>query len=264
MTKVIVDTSVIIAASLKCTYLDLGLNPDSGFDIEDLFYKISRPLLEFFVSNVDKRIGIVTAEIESSADEELKKAILKAIDKIVPSKENIINQMSAYSMVFTIIKKQLSKNLKVLIRETINEKSVRKISFQVAAFYGFLIDKLNQHNPHRTINKLTYSAPKGFQGIMRHSARESEGSNIKSFRILKRKLEENPPDQRDIRVLSQAIYFREKNIFPGHELLIASTDQHFCKVRIDGELNTFVPDAIFKKFGIRCFWPDETIEHLKK
>jgi len=99
--------------------------------------------------------------------------------------------------------------------------------------------------------------------LARSIYKEQVNRELKLYFKLSKKFKDDPLDINDARILSQAVYFKEKNIFEDRKMMIASTDHHFTKIRVDEKLNDFVSKSIYKQLGIYCDWPDEVLKILK-
>ncbi len=258
--KVIIDTCVLIAASISHACTEIG-----GRTIEDSFYKISNPLFEYFRKNIDKHIGIVTQEIENSARDRMENVVLNAIARIIRiSKRELKNNVRNYSITLIFINDALNKNINLLTRIPVNEEEISKIYNRVSFFYKDLTKKLFAKDPYKNVKKITRKAGR-FGSLIHPFALRDERLNFIAYTKLIKKFQMYPPDLRDQRILSQAIYLKERKIFLDACICIASTDYHLSKIRFnDGSLSTFVPDEIENRLHIKCGPPDEILELLIK
>ncbi len=256
--KVLVDTNVLVSASINQLIIKLNCN------IKHHFYDLSQPLFEYFRKNIDKRIGIFTPEIENSA----KEILIRAIDSEIKdmSNKNIrekLKEIEIYSFILQESTSSLVKNMDILIREPINERAIKQITHQVFAFYNRLTIELRQKDPEKVVNYLTYSLPKNFKKLARGIFTKQQNQELGLYYKLANKFERDPPDIKDVRILSQAIYFFRNKIFGENiQILLASTDHHFSRIRDDKELNDFVPLKIYNELNVYCGWPDEILKIL--
>jgi len=257
--KVIIDASVLIAASLNHTSRELG-----GKLIQDHFYKISNPLFNYFKKNIDKEIGIVTLDIENSARAKIISALIRKISQLTHvSRNQLSTHLNDYSETLMYITNSLLENMNLLTRVPVDETEISRLALKIHSFYENLKIKLRKKNPKRRIDKRAEEGFPGLKGYFRQFAKEDEKENLVVYKKLLKKLNNNPPDINDCRILAQAIYLskrREAFIF------IASTDYHFSKVKLDADdaLNTFIPDSIMREFDIKCDWPDNILKILMK
>jgi len=256
--KIIVDTSVLVAVSLNLVCPEIG-----NIQIEDNFYKISKPLFDYFKDCLEKgvELGIVTSEIEIAARSQINNAFLKKISQKLKIKYSIQN-LNNYSYSLIKINDALNQNLNLLTRIPINEKEIKKIvNTRVIKFYQNITRHLDNINPVKTIKKRIRSSY--FKTFEKKFAEEDERSNLRIFSKLRDKLKQNPPRSNDYRILAQAIYIKEKDRTGNLYVFITSADYHFSKIRIeDGTLNDFIPSEIEKRFHIKCDWPDEILNIL--
>ncbi len=258
--KVIIDTSVLIAASLNHTSNELG-----GILIQDHFYKISKPLFSYFQKNLHKEIGVVTLDIENIARAKIINAVIKKISQLTRvSHSQLSKNLNNYSDTLMYITNSLLKNMNLVTRIPVNEVEIKKLALRAHHFYEELKTKLRRKNPKKRINKRAREGIQGLKGYFRKFAKEDERGNIRVYKKLLKKLNKNPPDINDCRILAQAISLskRKKRV----AILIASTDYHFSKVKLDADdaLNTFIPDNIMRNFGIKCDWPDSILNEITK
>ncbi len=258
--RVIVDTSVLIAASLNHTSNELG-----GKLIQDHFYKNSKPLFHHFKKHLGQELGIVTLDIENAAKVKIIKAVIRKISELTKiSHSNLSKNLNNYSETLMYITNSLLENINSLTRVPIDEKEIQKLALKIHSFYENLKIILHKKNPQKRINKRTRGGIPGLKDYFRKFAEEDEVNNLSVFRKLSKKLIMSPPDINDCRILAQAIYLSKRR--KETSILIASTDYHFSKVKldVDDELNTFIPDNIMKKFGIICNWPENILKEISK
>lgn len=73
--KVLLDTCVLVSASVYGSYKDLGI------ELEHQFYVKTVPLFEIIRKYVDKRIGIITSTIETQAIAVIAKAVASELEE---------------------------------------------------------------------------------------------------------------------------------------------------------------------------------------
>jgi predicted nucleic acid-binding protein len=255
--KVIVDTNVLIAASLNHACQEI-----KGVQLKDHFYQISKPLFDYFRVNIHKYEGIITSEIENSARDQIVNAVIKKISKEanLPQKR-LKKYLSNYSMTLILIIDSLNRNLNLLTRIPIDESAINRTAKRVATFYDDLLTKLP--DPKRIIRKRTKQAPRGMQKFFKEFAKEDEAPNIIASKKIKRKLERDPPNRNDYRILGLAIHLND-TVFKEYSICLASTDHHFSRIKyLDGSLASYIPDWIERRFHIKCDWPDTILKILK-
>jgi hypothetical protein len=259
--KVVVDTSVLIAASLNHVCNEVG-----GIKLKDHFYSISEPLFKYFSENIDKQQGLVTHEIEDSVKAQIINVMIKKISQQAGiSQADLKKNISAYSRTLILINDSLRKNLNLLMRIPTNEKEISKNYMKACSFFESIMNKLPNNHPKTIVKKRVKSVPKWMRKYEKEYARQDESTNMDAFKKLRKKLNQNPPDRNDFRILANAIYLNDKNIYPGHKICIASTDQHFSRIRgIDASLSTYIPEKIEERLHVCCDWPDEILKLLKK
>ncbi|MBI4116230.1 hypothetical protein HY449_00630 [Candidatus Pacearchaeota archaeon] len=256
--KVIVDTSVLLAASLNHVCQEEG-----NLQIEDNFHKISKPLFEHFEMNIDKEYGIITYEIELSAKTQIVNAFLKKIAQKNKIHFTTIN-LNKYSFSLIKINEALDRNIRLLTRVPINERELTEILKKVSNFYGKLSRNIDKLNPQTRINRRVRSVNFGLRSFERIFATEDESKNFIIHPKLIDKLKRHPPDLKDYRILAQAIYIKKRDKSGNTIVSITSTDYHFSKIRLeDGSLHDYIPSKIEQTFHIKCDWPDEILSLIK-
>ena len=258
--KVLIDTNVLVSASINQLIVKLNCK------LQHHFNELAQPLFDYFRENIDKRIGVFTPEIENSA----KGVLIRAIDSEIKDLENErikekLKEIETYSFILQESTSNLVENMDILIREPINEQAIKKITHEVFAFYNWLFRCLEQEDPSIVVNQLSYGLPKNLKGLAKGIFTKQENDRLDLYYKLANKFKKDPPDIKDVRILSQAVYFlRSKTFGENVHMLIASTDHHFSKIRKNKELNDFVPRRIYKKLGVYCGWPDEILKILKR
>jgi len=146
--KVLVDTSVLVSASINQLVIKLKC------ELKHHFYEISKPLFDYLDKNIDKRIGIFTPEIESSAKDVLIRAIDSEIKDTDKDAQEKLKEIDTYSYILEQSTSNLAKNMSILVREPIYEKAINKITYRVFNFYTNLKRKLEEKNPDKIIKQM--------------------------------------------------------------------------------------------------------------
>lgn len=118
--KVLLDTNVVIAASLKF-YVNA-----SKLDVKHDFYDQSSKLFELIRKNLDKRVGIITSTVEEESFGVLLKALNSTIDKNVTDPEKLKQDYDAMTTVANLCESNMRKLLALLLREPISETSIQQ------------------------------------------------------------------------------------------------------------------------------------------
>lgn len=256
--KVIPDTSVLISASLNHIIDEIG-----GKRICDHFHPESKSLFDHFENK--ERCGLITKDIENSASKQMIKAFSRNLAKKIGSRpEEIQQNLSNYSYSLVKVIGSLCKNIALLDKIEVDESKLLSYVQRVKKFYHKLINDVERIDIRKVIKDDARSAPRGLRGLCAKLSKEYQSTNFRIHPKLIRKLKTNPPDNNDIRILAHALCLSKESIYPETEIVIAANDHHFSKVNIDGSLSTFVPDKIRERLHIRCGWPAEILELLKK
>jgi hypothetical protein len=112
--KVVLDTCVLVSASVYGSYQDLGVK------LEHEFYTKTVPLFNIIKKYVDKRIGIITFTIETQAIAVIANAVTGALEeqaeKIVDT-ESRAKLFESHTVFFDQCLAHLQDNLSILQRE---------------------------------------------------------------------------------------------------------------------------------------------------
>jgi hypothetical protein len=255
-TKVFVETSVLISASVYATSKDLNV------ELVHHFYNISIPLFGFFREHIDERIGITTATVEDEARTSLTKAIIETLKERAeaePSKRDELFKACAAFLDASF--DNLGKNLAVLLREPVLGEERDKTFPEVSKMYYDLESKEVIGDVKEVAKAMAQYAPPRFrktaEGIYRDQLFEESQRQI-PLKRLRRK----PVGERDKKILAEAVYILER--YKKREaitMFFASTDCHFSPVRGVRTMTT-VTDEIEKRFGIICDWPDRVLQKI--
>ncbi|MCK5023772.1 MAG: hypothetical protein KAS04_06350, partial [Candidatus Aenigmarchaeota archaeon] len=176
----------------------------------------------------------------------------------------------SFSYILSECVREMKTNVKCLLTVPVDDKEVEKIMIDVFRFYQKTRNVIRKMDPALEVDikaKRAYSAaskvcstPEAWRNIF-HDERNDD---FKAFSKLDNKFFVNGrgPDISDKRILSECVHLRQRYEKKGAiDFMLASTDQHFVKVRnISSEICSIVPDEIEKKFNIICKWPDEILK----
>ncbi|NHI95077.1 MAG: hypothetical protein EAX96_21490 [Candidatus Lokiarchaeota archaeon] len=236
----------------------MAASTDFEIRIEHPFAQISSNLLDFIKENIRKQIGIVTSYIEDEAFFNLSKAVQSEINK--GNEERGID-FEIYSAIKNICDDRLRKYLDVLRREPVDDYQVNIIGKRVELMYYELIQKANDIK--RDIGIMVRTSAKRFRKIAKPIYKNQD--TVLNAQLLN--LIDNPAEYSDMKILSQAKYLLDlyKQTEGGTvEFYIASCDYHFSPVKRGAFISKQVTDKIYSEFDIKCNFPDEVLNILKK
>lgn len=251
-TKVFVETTVLVSASVYATSKDLNVG------LEHDFYKISVPLFRFFRENIGERIGITTLTVEDEARTALTKAVMGALTEKVgkePSKRVELFQASAPFL--NISFDNMNKNLAILLREPVLDEERDKILPEVSRMYHELESRDLIGDVKERAKWMSKYVPEWFRKTAEKIYRDQLFVESRKQIPLKR-LQKKPVSETDKKILSEAVCIFKRYKKHGTVMFLASTDHHFSPVR---GIRTLT-DEIEKRFGIICDWPDKVLEKI--
>lgn len=252
--KVLVDTNVLVASSVR------ALISEFKVDVKHLFFDISMTLISLIREHVDKRIGVVTARIETEAHNVLERAVLDELKKAG-------GDYTSLSAVLNICSDRLRRHLQDMTREPVEQDRVDQWFMKTSAFFALQKQRMELMDL-KTIRsvareKARFSVSKRFREI---GEQIRMGEEVGSYYQLTR-LRYRPVKTNDMWILAEAAYLKqyyEKEAYV--KFYLASNDQHLSPV-LDDEgqaISTKITDEIEKEFGIRCDWPDRVSAEFEK
>ena len=250
--KVVLDTCVLVSASVYGSYQDLGVK------LEHEFYTKTVPLFDIIKKYVDKRIGVITFTIETQAIAVIAKAITGALEE---KAEQTVDPQSraklfeSHTVFFDQCLAHLQDILAILQREPIAQAERFRYYSDVTVMYNELQNTAKRLDIDRLIDgNVTFR----YRETIRHEVYEQYKKRYKQLL----KLQNEPVEESDKTILCETICLRDnyrKTISPDIRMYLASTDYHFSPCDSKGEIT----EQIRRKFQIVCDWPDEVARHLR-
>ena len=242
--KVILDTNILLACSIIETSGVLG------FEVKHDFYECSNKLMDYLKMNISKRSGIITNTIENQAYFTITQAVEDELKKNFPHKEE---EFPIFSVLLNICNENLRNILQYLIREPIDQNIVREIYSKVTYFFDGLFENAKQINQdlQNIVNTKIQITPTKFRKIAKQIYKQQNKWKYAQLLHLLYKNIENS----DKWILSEVIYLDKiyKPILGSHlNTYIASTDYHFSPIRKENRVSSFVTDAIYREYNIKC------------
>jgi len=257
--KVIFDSCVIVAASVF-----MSATEDVGIDLKHHFYEDAIQLSSLIKKNLSKRIGVVTATIESEAlgvlSEVIRGEIRRKYEEL--DRETLFRY---HSIALNACDTRMRNLLAFLQREPVDPYDVAVWFTQVTRMYEELEQAANK------LENLAYLKTQAVPPKIRKMADWFEiyrtddiRINAQLYNLLFKKVETE-----DQKILAEACYLL--NLYKATEgkdvsLYVASTDHHFSPARKPGWVveSRQVTDEIKKRFGIVCDWPKQIYEIVSK
>jgi len=252
ISKVFLDTSVIVSASVYGSYQDLGVK------LEHEFYTKTVSLFDIIKRHVDKRIGIITFTIETQAIAVIASAVTSALEEKAEKTldpESRAKLFESHTIFFDQCLAHLQENLSILQREPVVQSEKTRYYSEVTIMYDNLQNTAKNLDINQIINA---NVTPRYRKTIRHEVYEQCKKRYKQLL----KLQNEPVEESDKTILCEAICLLDhyrKTINPDIKMYLSSTDYHFSPCDSEGEIT----EQIKKKFHIVCDWPDKIARYLK-
>jgi len=252
--KILVETSVLIAASVRTSFPDLG-------EVRDDFFYQSCELFAIIRKSVSKRLGITTSTVEREAYRTLSKAIINALEKRVRDRSDIFRRKS---IMWNICEDKMRRMSDLLLREPMDEQEVVRLTNEAHSMYNDLSRRVRtdydiKGEAYRRAGGSTGMKQMMFQTHYEELCRQ----NYQLARLVR-----TPASPTDKRILAEAAhladYYRRKE---GRDfvMFIASCDSNnFSPANSPFGRSTPVTDEIYARFGVKCAWPREIVVAFQK
>ncbi len=252
ISKVFLDTSVLVSASVYGSYQDLGIK------LEHEFYTKTVPLFEIIKKHVDKRIGIITFTVEAQAIAVIASAVTSALEEKAEKTidpESRTQLFESHTIFFDQCFAHLQENLAILQREPVLQSDKTQYYSDVTIMYNELQNTAKNLDIEQIINANVTSR---YRGAIRHELHEQYRKRYKQLH----KLQNEPVEESDKTILCEAICLLSnyrKTMNSDIKMYLSSTDYHFSPCDSMGEIT----EQIEKRFHIICDWPDKIAGWLK-
>ena len=252
--KVLVETSVIVSASVHSTRQDLAQFKHPLFDRSmNIFGSLRK--------HCSRKIGLITQTIEKEASRVLEKAIIQELEEDV--------DLTMRSTLLDLCWDRMEDLLQTLVKESLDQKRVDEKFVAVVCMYKDLIDRASLATPF-TIraaveSTIEYVASRRFRRL---ASRIHQAQSIRDLSQLTRlRSPSQRPDITDQFILAEAAYLSEKyNTQEPTTMFLASTDKVFSPIlRRDGSiLSDYITSEILKRLAVYCDWPDRITRQLEE
>jgi len=231
--KIFIETSVLLAASVKC---EKYLHKE---------YDSSKSLFNLFMGHIPLQLGWTSDTVIHQAENTLEKVVGDVISETEGSdlkNKDSVNYYNILSRIKDVAEDNLRRNIRSLTKMPIDETQVNSIKIdEVNPFFSKLGSEIKV-------------AGQFFVSGVRLSSRAKKQiarGNRPSYK--------GKPDQIDLDLFSEAIYLKRVFLKKGH-LLVASLDKHFAPYKKDPRIR----DKIEKEFDIYCDLPREVYNKIKE
>jgi hypothetical protein len=244
--KILVETSVLIAASIRVSF------PEG--EIKDEFYYPSIELFALIRKNLSHRLGIITQTVEQEALKTLSSAVIGTLEKNVPDKAKDFEYKST---AWNRCEENMRKLTNILLREPCDEEALMEINDEVYHMYKGL--------EARAMNEVQLT-DQAHRDIIASSAKMRRAIFDAHFLILRRdnaqllRLKEHHASPSDIKILAEAIHLKrryEDSGNPQHMLLASTDSNNFVVYHSKYGPSRTVTDEIEHRYGVICDWPAE-------
>lgn len=250
--KVFLDTSVLVSASVYGSYKELGI------ELQHEFYEKTVRLFQIIKKHIDKRIGIITITIETQAVGVIASAVATALEEKAENLDDIelrAKLFESHAIFFDQCLGHLQENISILQREPIASPITEEQCYvDVCKMYNDLQIIANNLDINQLIRA---NVTKRYRTTIRHEIREQYKKRYKQLL----KLKNEPVEESDKRILCEVITLLQnyKQTNPTVRMYLASTDYHFSPSDAGGE----IAKQINQRFQITCDWPDQIANCLK-
>jgi len=259
--KILVETSVLVAASIMAEHRDTGVV------IQDKFYDASQRLFSLIRKNIVDRLGITTQTIEAEAFQILQRAVEEHVQQRARDFRDRSKLFEFGSMASNICETRMRRLRNYLLREAIIEEEVEANIFMVNNMYQAL--ERSVKSDQQIIEEAIRRVPPATAPNQRESTklrREGYETFLKRDNIQYQRLKDRHASPTDIRILAEAMHilsqYRREH---GKEfrLYMASTDSNnFVPVKDSEGESRPVTDMIETKTGVICAWPDDILKEF--
>jgi hypothetical protein len=247
--KILVETSVLLAASVRVAF------PEEG-EVTDQFYHPSIQLFSLIKKNMTQRLGIVTQTVEREAFQALSGAVAATVEKKVANKSK---HFEYKSIAWNKCEENLRKLANCLLREPCDETMLIEsgLNHEVYEFYKGLERRALSE---AMIVDMAYRQRGASSNRMKQLVFEAQIERLKKENAQLVRLKSHHASPTDIKILAEAIHIKRHYNERGQEpiFLLASTDSNnFVPANSEFGISRPITEEIFKRYGIECDWPSE-------
>ena len=248
-TKIFIETSVLLAASIRLSFPDLD-------EIRDPFYYEASELFGYIRKNLSKRLGIITETVERESNKSLSTVITHALERKISNRKEIFDRKSAQ---WDRCESKMRQLRNLLLREPIDESEVLRHSLTVQAMYSELA--LQVRNDKEMKEEASRRKQGGGSSGMRQVMFQSHYEELRKRNYQLERLVRTPASPTDKKILAEAAHLTEyytRREGRGFIMYLASCDtNNFSPAQSEFGLSEPVTNEIYSRFGIRCDWPKE-------
>lgn len=251
--KIFIETSVLLAGSIRVSFPDLG-------ELRDEFYHPAIQLFSLLKKNIANGLGITTQTVEAEANRTLGTAVMNTLDRRIRDKKKVFE---IKSVAWNICEENMRKLVNNLLREPIDESELPPYSNDVHIMYREL--EYRAQTDEEIIDAAHKKAEGASGAAMRTVTFSAEIENGKRENASLARLARTHASPSDIKILAEAIYIarryeRRYGVNP-FTLLFASTDSNnFVPCRTQFGPSTTLRDDIKSRFKINCDCPQEIFD----
>lgn len=265
--KVLVDTNVIVAASINENVKELNL------DVKHRFYDQSNNLFGIFRKRLSERIGIVTASIETESSYTLATALNSTLNEHVvdtKAKRKLFDQTVAIK---NLCEDKMKKLIAVLLREPVSETDLMKnlpdvdhmcVDLKRAWEQKYATPQLREKESWERAKPML-NAPK-WKGIDKQEIVSIQREQVERETKQLSRFMSKYPNLPDCKILAEAISIAQyyQKVMGNGRFYIASCDMGFFSPhRVQyGVPSDIVTSEIKNRFNIICDFPDKILPKI--
>ncbi len=253
--KIFVETSVLIAASIRMTFSDLG-------ELRDEFYYPSINLFSLIRKNIGQRLGITTQTVEKEAGRALASAVINTLERNISDKAKVFSYKSA---AWDICEANMRRLSNTLLREPIDNDELVKGKYFDDVYKMFKALESRALTEPQIIDQAHRQIGGASSSGMRNVEFSALIEKMKRDNAQLAKLARVHASPTDIRILAEAAYlarFYEKQLSQNpFTMIMASTDSNnFVPCNTSLGPSSAVTDEIRSRYKVVCQWPKEVFE----
>lgn len=260
--KVLIDTNVLVAASIQANISEINLT------VKHPHYDESRKLFSVFQKNVAKQLGITTKTVRGESFKVITRAVNSIInDKKINDPKVKQDSFKIGSKIVNLCDKKMKLLLNSLVIEQANENEV-KIKYQKVKemaeyiktqYEGKYINKMNRNiEAKRRTERISNTK---WNEALKEQVYWAHRKQVEQEKLQPKRFMSKYPNEQDSRILSEAIAIKEKLEKQDVKInfYIASCDMgFFAPLRLrNGGISNMVTNEIRNRFNIVCDLPRE-------
>lgn len=267
MTKIFLDTNVIIAASIQAN------SKEFGKPITHIHFQESSHLLSILRKEVSKKIGITSKTVEGETYNKIIRAVKSELDKQLDyQKQNIASLFEEFSKISNICLNRTRQILSFIIIENPDKSEIKKnlekvddmVSYlhRLSARYATSTNRMIQAKRRKETTSKSFWKAELHREVYKAFREEVERESIQILKFMEKEPNGNNNDKQ---ILAEAVTIKNQ-LDNTNQFYIASNDtKFFSPLRLKGgRKSNLVTSEINNRFGITCDTPLEIRKIIQK